>query len=444
MALHRFGVSTLAPILTIALSLGCVGVGTGTGTEAREKAQGETRLAARESARTAGAASDPGAAWTAFTDQLEVAGRRILEDDFPGSPQERAEGYRHLARMTALVLQWDLDFDDPEFPRFFRHDDDVTQWGGPNVDNTYLRARIDGSSTYRLWGNISSVREVIVSTAEGDMHEGKFAVGGDLMSDQLEVDEDGNFELILSPDPHPAPWLQIAPGVDFVNIRTYYSDWRSDSPAEFHIRKLGNERAAPARLDPDRVAAGLDRTARWIISSLEYWKEYMARGRASLPPNSVTPPRSVKGGSASITYGSGRFDLEPGQALLIETDVPSQAVYWSWQWYVAPWFEAPDYVNRQTHLTGDMMHVSRDGKVRIVFADRDPGIPNWIDTEGRESGSIAYRYVGASDAPAPGARLIAFDEIAEALPSDTPRVTPAERAQQIEVRRSHIERRFRR
>ena len=217
-------------LLLSGLSLGCTGL------------HDDPLRTPSEPAAIAEPDSVTGAAWADFTDQLKLAGNRILEDDFPMAPEDRAEGYRHLARMTALVLQWYLDFDDPEYPRFFRHDDDVTQWGGPNVDNTYLRARIDGSSTYRLWGNIATVSELIISTGEGDMHEGKFSIGGDLMSDQLEADDNGDFELILSPEPHPQPWLRIEPSVDFVTIRTYYSDWERETPAEFHIRKLGNER----------------------------------------------------------------------------------------------------------------------------------------------------------------------------------------------------------
>ncbi|MGE4650747.1 MAG: hypothetical protein AAEJ53_07665, partial [Myxococcota bacterium] len=134
----------------------------------------------------------------------------------------------------------------------------------------------------------------------------------------------------------------------------------------------------------------------------------------------------------------------PDEALLVQTEVPEDATYWSYQWYIYPWFEAPDYANRQTHLTGDMMHVNADGRVRMVFAHRDPGVPNWIDTEGRSRGSIAYRYVGAKTAPAPSSRVVAFEEIAESFPAGTPQVSAGERAETIAKRREHVARRFRR
>jgi hypothetical protein len=34
-----------------------------------------------------------------------------------------------------MAVQWEIDFADPDFPRFYRHDDDVPMWGGPNVDD---------------------------------------------------------------------------------------------------------------------------------------------------------------------------------------------------------------------------------------------------------------------------------------------------------------------
>jgi hypothetical protein len=385
-----------------------------------------------------------GEAWQRFSEQLRADGERILESDFPSAPGARAEGYRHLARLTVLALQWFVDFDDVDFPRFFRHDDDITQWGGPNIDNTYLRARIGGEGTYRLSGNIATVREVIISIGDGDMHEGKFAAGGDLISSQLDVDAEGNFEMVLSATPHPQPWLPIAPGVDFVNIRTYYSDWELDSPAEFQIERIDRTTRFPAPPTPERIADQLARAANWISTAMVYWKDFMDARHERMPVNVLAPPDSVKGGSSGIAYGGGKFELEPDQAVIVETAVPEGVTYWSYQWYTYPWFEAPDYANRQTHLTGDMMDVDADGKVRMVFAHSDPGVPNWIDTEGRRRLYVAYRYVGAKTAPAPSARVVAFGEIAEVLPPDTPRVDEAERAKTIEMRRQHVSRRFRR
>jgi hypothetical protein len=33
-----------------------------------------------------------------------------------------------------------------------------------------------------------------------------------------------------------------------------------------------------------------------------------------------------------------------------------------------------------------------DGSFRVVIAHRDPGMPNWLDTEGRPFGLVFWRY----------------------------------------------------
>ena len=50
---------------------------------------------------------------------------------------------------------------------------------------------------------------------------------------------------------------------------------------------------------------------------------------------------------------------------------------------------------------GHQAHVDADGKVRLVVAHTDPGVPNWLDTEGQPIGMAVYRYVGARTKPVP-------------------------------------------
>ena len=83
---------------------------------------------------------------------------------------------------------------------------------------------------------------------------------------------------------------------------------------------------------------------------------------------------------------------------------------------------------------GHQAHVDADGRVRVVVAHVDPGVPNWLDTEGRPIGMVVYRYVGAAHeaaADAPGS--CPSPSCARALPADHPAIdadgppTPARR-----------------
>jgi hypothetical protein len=385
-----------------------------------------------------------GQAWVEFCERLKRSGLRLLEDDFPGSPQERAEGFRHLARVAVMGLEWGLEFDDPEFPAFYRHNDDVNQWGGPNADNVYLRARIRGDSTYRVRGNVSGLDNLIISVQNGDMHQERYGVVGDLDRSQLEIGADGSLELILSPDP-PQPgrnWLQLPPDADHVGIRQYLADW-DQSPAVFTIQKLGNEGKTPPPLSPARVARGLDAAADWLETSIPYWNDWLAESVREIPPNRVVRARPVAGGSGDIVYGFGRFELAPDEALIVETRRPD-APYWSIQWYTFGWYEQPEFMHRQTSVNNRQARVDADGRVRFVFAATDPGVPNWIDTAGHRSGQFTYRWVWSKNRPKPRTKLVPLAELREHLPADTPQVSPEERRLQLARRQLQVQKRFRR
>jgi hypothetical protein len=80
----------------------------------------------------------------------------------------------------------------------------------------------------------------------------------------------------------------------------------------------------------------------------------------------------------------------------------------------------------------------------MVLSTRDPGVQNWLDTEGHSSGSLAYRWIWTKDMPTPTATVVKLAELRAHLPADTPSFDAAQRSEQIRVRRRHVERRFRR
>ncbi len=386
-----------------------------------------------------------GQAWVEFCERLKQSGLRLLEEDFPGTPRERAEGFRHLARLAVMGLEWGLEFDDPDFPGFYRHNDDVNQWGGPNADNVYLRARVRGDSSYRITGNVATIENLIVSVQNGDMHQERYGVVGDLDRSQLAIGADGSLELFLSPDP-PQPgknWLQLPPDADHVGIREYLVDWERQRPADFAIQKLGNEGRAPPPLSPARVARGLAAAADWVESSSRYWNRWLAESVRGLPPNRVKSTTSVPGGSSDIAYGFGHFDLAPEEALIVETERPD-APYWSIQWYTFGWYEEPDFMHRQTSLNNRQARADADGRVRFVFAASDPGVPNWIDTAGHRRGQFTYRWIWSKTRPVPEARVVPLAALRAHLPPDTPVLGPEERRQQLARRQLQVQRRYRR
>jgi hypothetical protein len=52
-----------------------------------------------------------------------------------------------------------------------------------------------------------------------------------------------------------------------------------------------------------------------------------------------------------------------------------------------------EYRTRQTSLNAAQITLEADGSFRIVIAHSDPGVPNWLDTEGHTRGSIFWRFL---------------------------------------------------
>jgi hypothetical protein len=52
-----------------------------------------------------------------------------------------------------------------------------------------------------------------------------------------------------------------------------------------------------------------------------------------------------------------------------------------------------DYANRTVSLNRAQTVAEPDGSIRVVIAHRDPGVPNWLDSEGRPFGVVFWRYM---------------------------------------------------
>jgi hypothetical protein len=385
--------------------------------------------------------SDAAAAWRDFCNRMAEIGSTVLADGMVSDDRDRAEGIRHLTRQLTFALQESVEFGDGDFPAFHRFDDDVTKWGGPNADNNYLRCAIDPTGTYRITADVKGCREAIFTLSAGDMQMGHFVVGTERSLRDFEI-ADGKLEVLVSPDPQPGNWMLSDPEVRQLSIRLYVVDWGADSIPDFYIERVDGMLQRPAPLEIEGVAAALEDAAQWIESSLEFWLRYMEGTRQAAADNTLMAPQSVPGGAADIAYGGGCWNLADDEAWLIEFD-PPDAFHWSIQTHTWPWFESGDLAHAQTSLNDQQTHIDSDGKVRVVVSHRDPGLPNWIDTEGRQLGMCVYRWIWASSLPTPVGEVMDLSEVRGRVPIDHPAISPNERTMALAARRRSVHRRFR-
>lgn len=380
--------------------------------------------------------------WRTLTDVSERLGERLFSDDFPGDDADRAEGFVHLTGQLNCWTGWSVLHADPRRPSFQRQNDLVTPWGGPNADNVYRHARVSPQRRYRITGKMHSCEEFMLAVRAGFMHEETWGTVFETSATDLGIGEGDDFTLLVgnrAGDDIPLP-----DGAVMVSLREYYYDWRAMEPATFTIECIDDDADAPrARLASVDVSEDLRRAAVGLTHSMENWNRYMAEHRAAAVDNEFAEVKTIAKGLAAARYRFCFWNLAPDQALVATVSVP-ESRYWSLQLYKMAWFELADLAERQISLNHRQAAIDSDGMLRIVVAHQDPGVANWLDAGGRQTGLLTLRWFWPhGEDPMVDSGVIPVNDVARALADTSPTVTADERVAARRARRAHLAWRFR-
>jgi hypothetical protein len=378
-----------------------------------------------------GAAVMTGEAWRQFCARLAAVGDQLLEPGFPASPQDRAEGFRHLANQVACWMTYAVGSSDAKSPLLFRHNDLVYRWGGPNIDQNSRRTVISGQHKYRLSGSMGSCEEFAIQVKHGEMHTGDAGVTGTLWASELGLTAGDTFVITISADPADEPTLLINPTAKLLHVRDYYYQWATAEPAAFVLERTDQSGEPPAPLTPDRVSEMLEIAATQVETSISYWRDYQEQLRSESGVNAFSPPGLVAEGVADMFYAHAFIRLEPDEAFVV-TVSPVEAAHWNLQLYNRGWYESLDFANRLTHTNEALVETRPDGTADLVISAVDPGVANWLDTEGRAELMATSRWTRPASTPSIDARVVRLED----LPAPT--VTPDQRRAQIDSRRAHV------
>ncbi|HEV3366900.1 MAG TPA: DUF1214 domain-containing protein [Acidimicrobiales bacterium] len=381
-----------------------------------------------------------GLAWERLLASLARAGSVLQSERAPREDVDQAAGYRHLLVLLALGIDEGLRDSDPYRPNFNPANvDNVLKWGMDCPDAAYCGAAIRGDATYVVRGRRNSVRYL------GFQVMGGMTNTGNVVADDLDVDEDGRFELVLSATEQPGNWMPLAEGSSSLVVRQFFYDWTNEEAAELSIECIGRPPTGtedrPEPLSAAGVGGQLEALGDFVEASIDFWLDVEEGGRAQ-GVNCFRPPAALTGMGAAAenvsTWGS--WSLADDEALLIEV-VPPEAVYWSVS-LGNFWWETIDYANRQSSLNGHQAVLDSDGVFRAVVAHSDPGIANWLDTGGNHHGAAIFRWLRAESAPVPDVRVVPSAELGSVLRPDVARVGAEERRRVIDGRRAAVQRRF--
>lgn len=395
------------------------------------------------------ALADTNASWSAFADALGELDTLIKDAPMPATDQVRAEGYRHLARLLSSQIGRVFESSDPDFPRLTRMPNSIARIGWDNPDNVYLSAPVRGDHTYRIRGNVGSVNFISFNVYDGFVgNDGKGnvrSVGG-IDRASLKTDADGNYELILSPEPQPGNWIKLSPNAQMLTIRQVFDDWEAERQGPLELVNLTTQGTYPKPFTADALAEQLQRVVGGVAELRSFFNQNHRRlFLQDAPVNSVSSPsnRGVGLGmdDPQNNVSVGHFKIGPDEALVL-TVPASQCAYTNIQ-LANLWWESLDYVNHQSHLNSSMTRIDADGKTRYVISRTDPGVPNWLDTVGLEEGTLFMRWTQCTEAPAVvESQVVKLSNVRSVLPRDTATVSAEQRKAAIDLRQRAMSRRL--
>lgn len=334
-------------------------------------------------------------AWQSLVDSLGEAGRRMDEATRGLGPEERADGFRALARALSNQLgRLEVDDASPELAPFnlWRH-----KFYMDNPDCLYWVAEVARGGCYRIEGIARNAVFTSVNVYAGSSLQAQTVAR--ITSDELACDEQGRFRLTLGGDCEAASgqWVDIPEGANMVWVRQFY-DYPEQMDGSCTITRI-DQVSPPPIVEVERFAKRLGITAATMGQSSKVLSR-SAQDETELP-NAIREWAEMQGGAVytepGIHYQRGAWQLEPGQALVIEgTPVPVR--HWSVLLY-SRFLNSLDYRNRAVSLTGPRVLLDEAGRFRIVLAGEDPGVPNWLDTEGRPYGHFVIRWLQPSETP---------------------------------------------
>ena len=204
------------------------------------------------------------AAWLRFGEAIAALNEVVRGAPFNRDEQTAAEGYRHVARFLATFLAYHTDLSDPDYPQFMRFPNAVARIGWDNPDNPYLSFPVRGDHMYRLRGNVNAFDLVTINVYSGLLGHTPISeirhVSGIATEDMI-VDENGDFHLTLSAEPVEGNWLALEPDAYFVITRRLVSDWEQTNEGLWEVLNLTTLGQGAPRPPPTSIARQLEDAA---------------------------------------------------------------------------------------------------------------------------------------------------------------------------------------
>ena len=343
------------------------------------------------------------------------------------------EGLQYLAWSTAACTHIAFDYD-RDHPFLQSGTGPFTKMGLDNPDTLYFGTRVQAGREYVVTGTRGTTTDLSFQLLGGEYTDANVPDSETAFDDRrLDVAADGSFQWRFTP----AANAQLV-------IREVYNDW-SAQRGHVAIARTDTAGTAPPPLTAELIEKRWATAGKQLVQRVKTWLQFPQWFYMNIPVNTMVAPRLTPGGLATQYSSAGHFELTPEQALVITLPV-SDAPYLGFQ-LGSLWYISLDYINHQTSLNGTQAHADPDGKIRIVVAEQNPGVTNWVETTGHRKGFLQFRWqrvsrdLTATDGPT--VELIDVASVPDHLPYyDSNRISDEDWRARIALRQIQIQNRM--
>ena len=364
-----------------------------------------------------------------LVDAIAEAERLVREAPHIESEADLLEGLQYLAGGIAACTHLAFDYD-RDHPFLQSGTGPFTKMGLDNPDTLYFGTRVQAGRDYVVTGTRGTTTDLSFQLLGGEYTDDNVPDSETAFDDrQLDIGANGDYEWRFTPKTN----AQLV-------IREVYNDW-SAQRGKVAIARVDTAGTAPPPLTNDLIEKRFAVAGKQLVQRIKTWLQFPQWFYMNIPVNTMVAPRLTPGGLATQYSSAGHFELTPDQALVITlpaTDAPYLGFQLGSLWYVSL-----DYINHQSSLNGTQAQVDADGKIRIVVADRNPGVTNWVETLGHRKGFLQFRWQRVSreltEADGPTVELIDINDVAGYLPfHDSNEISPEDWRARIALRQKQI------
>jgi len=390
------------------------------------------------------------AAWNGFAERLKQIGEKITGPTGARNGRERAEGYRYLLRLISAAHQLEMEAD-RRHPTMARMMTPIRKFKGDGTDTLYHEAKLDEKLVYKC--SLRRGDDIFFSTTvyAFDENDAYYIV------DHL-IDTEIAFENVFGAQvadiyvsaERPegvANWIQLKGRDPILFTRQYFPEFLTQADAGKYRQAILNieclsDVPIPESFSEEDLEVGLQKVVDFIedatdvsiglsifagLNLVEFNEEGSTRAATHIVDGEVIPeeertetpqelakridPKLVANNlpGPGIQYLGAWYKLEDDAAILIEgVDVPCR--YWSCQ-ILTRYLESGDFRYHRVGISSRQVELKEDLSFKVYASAVNPGVKNWISTQGYTSGHILIRTLMAEPLMEATFKVVKISEI---------------------------------